>query len=332
MSFDELLERSSGFMESKVLLAGVELGVFERLAGGPASAGEIAAGIGGTPRGTEILLDALAALGFLGKDGLSYHNLPALEEHLTSRGDGNLLGMLRHRNRLFRIWAFLEERVLGEPLPEAAGITSVLTDPEANENFIRAMFAGGSRVASAVAARVDLREVRRLADLGGGPGHYLAEFAGRAQGIEPYLIDLPLTIAVARKILARNPVYPRVRFVEWDFYHEPAPPGLPPFDLIFVSAVLHAESPENNRALLRALHPMVSSGGRLIVHENTVETDRSKPREGALFAVNMLAATEGGRTYTEEEIASWGEESGFVLDSGERVGPRSYLVTLRRTT
>jgi roadblock/LC7 domain-containing protein len=70
--------------------------------------------------------------------------------------------------------------------------------------------------------------------------------------------------------------------------------------------------------------------GRLIVHENVVDLDRTTAKEAALFAVNMLAMTAGGRTYTEREIAAWGEAAGFTFASGERIHARSYLLSFRR--
>ena len=192
------------------------------------------------------------------------------------------------------------------------------------------MYAASNQVAPLVADEIDLRGVRALADLGGGPGHYLAEFARRSTGITPYLCDLPLTIAVARKILAGSPVADRIHFVEWNFYNDPAPAGLPAFDLIFISAVLHAESPARNTELLRRLHPLVAPAGRIVVQENMVESDRTSPADAALFAINMLVSTAGGRTYTKEEIASWGAAAGFIPEGSKRLSPRSCLLTLRK--
>jgi hypothetical protein len=40
--------------------------------------------------------------------------------------------------------------------------------------------------------------------------------------------------------------------------------------------------------------------------------DRTRPRGGAFFAVNMLVGTPGGGTYTEEEIRNALEQAGFV--------------------
>jgi len=328
---DRLLQMVAGFQEAKILLAGAELGVFDHLRGAGKTAGEVAAALGGNLRGTEILLDALAALEIIEKAGDVYRNRPLYEPHLTSgEGPAHFLGLLRHRNRMFRTWAFLEERVRGEPLPDALRDRAILTDPRTNEAFILAMWAGGVRNAPLVADHVDLSGVRRLADLGGGPGHYLAEFARRSPRIEPYLIDLPLTLQVARRVLAETEVFPRIHFVEWDFYTAEPPAGLAAFDLVYLSSVLHSESPEKNRVLLQRIFPLVVPGGRVIVQENVVEPGRTSPPEAALFAVNMLASTPAGRTYTEGEVLAWGEAAGFVREPGERLSGRSYLIRMRR--
>jgi SAM-dependent methyltransferase len=196
--------------------------------------------------------------------------------------------------------------------------------------FMEAMFAAGAANATAVIDRLDLTGVTTVADLGGGPGHYLVEIGRRLPSADLYLLDLPLSLESARELLRRQPGGERVRAVAWDFYDAPPPAGLPPFDLVFLSQVVHAESEERNRALLRTLRPLIAPGGRLVVHENVVEPDRTAPKEAALFAVNMLAMTAGGRTYTTAEIAAWGGEAGFTFHGGERLHARSYLVHLRR--
>ncbi|MEJ2255310.1 MAG: hypothetical protein P8Y75_13295, partial [Nitrospirota bacterium] len=64
-----------------------------------------------------------------------------------------------------------------------------------------------------------------------------------------------------------------------------------------------------------ALNP----GGRMAVQEFPVSDDRTSPPEGALFAVNMLVNTHGGRTYPAKEIMGWLRESGFVKLSQKRL-------------
>lgn len=324
---DDLDRIAIGFQESKILLAAAELRVFDLLKGEGASLPALLAKTGWDPRGARILLDALVAIGLLDKREGVYRNRPELEPRLVEEDPDHFSWMLRHRNLMFRKWASIEDRVRGvapsEPRPQ-------IGEAAANENFIRAMLSASGRTAPAVADAVPLEGVRTLADIGGGPGHYLDAFARRKPDLEPYLVDLPITLGVARKLLARSPAFERFRFVAWDAYAEPVPGVLPALDVAFLSQLVHSESPEANRGLFAKLAPRISPGGRIVVHENVLDPGRSSPRAAAVFAVNMLAMTPGGSTYTEAEIVSWGEDAGLERESGARLGERSYLVVLRK--
>jgi len=60
--------------------------------------------------------------------------------------------------------------------------------------------------------------------------------------------------------------------------------------------------------VFRALRP----GGRIAVRDLVVEPCRTRPVQGALFAVNMLANTAAGDTFTFEEFAEDLRVAGFV--------------------
>ena len=49
-----------------------------------------------------------------------------------------------------------------------------------------------------------------------------------------------------------------------------------------------------------------------MVRDHVMSPDRTHPLEGALFAMNMLAGTEGGRTYTFDEITEDLTAAGFT--------------------
>lgn len=48
-----------------------------------------------------------------------------------------------------------------------------------------------------------------------------------------------------------------------------------------------------------------------MVRDFVMSSDRTDPPAGAMFAVNMLAGTRGGNTYTYEEIAAGLVGAGF---------------------
>ena len=53
-------------------------------------------------------------------------------------------------------------------------------------------------------------------------------------------------------------------------------------------------------------------GGRIAIRDILMEEDRTRPVAGALFAVNMLVATEGGGTFTLAELREDLEAAGFA--------------------
>lgn len=327
---DRLNRIASGYVDAKILLTGAQLRVFDHLRRPGATVEAVAAAVGGQVRGVRILLDALVALEIVAKTGELYVNEPDCEAALVSDGPTQLAALLRHRNRCFRRWAFLEETIRGDS-PSLDGFSRRShEDPELNADFIRGMFAASHERVGEVLDHVDLAAVRTVADVGGGPGHYLVELARRLPDATPILVDLPETLAVAGGLLAESGVGERVRLLAWDVYADPPPTELPPLDLAFVSQLVHAEGESANRGLLAKLHGAMAPGGRVVIHENVVDPCRTSPRAGALFAVNMLAMTERGRTYSAEELEGWGREAGFDVEPGERVAERSHLVRLRR--
>jgi len=90
---------------------------------------------------------------------------------------------------------------------------------------------------------------------------------------------------------------------------DPLPPGA---DLAWVSAIVHQNSRKQNRQLFaKAFHALVPTG-RIVIRDILMHPARTHPVAGALFAVNMLVATEGGGTYTFEELREDLEAAGFV--------------------
>jgi len=312
MTPEELHRVSTGFMGAKIALAAAETGLFEIVAGGEGLTAEDAARRAETdPRATEIVLDALVALGMVEKSAGRYRLAAELEPELREDSPSQMVAMLRHRNRMFREWSRLEERL--RPHGSAPGSDrELLHDPRANRDFIRAMLWASRALAPAVVDGIDLAGVRRAADLGGGPGHYAVEIASRGDAIEVWLVDLPRTLETSQELAPLlGATRDRIHVEAWDFYEEPVPSRLPTFDLILVSQVLHAESPERNRRLLGTIAKLLEPRGRLFVHEFFVDPGRTSPSEAALFAVNMLAMTSGGRTYTVEEVGAWAREAGL---------------------
>ena len=50
----------------------------------------------------------------------------------------------------------------------------------------------------------------------------------------------------------------------------------------------------------------------MAIQDFILNADKTAPRHAALFSLNMLVATAGGASYSEDEYAAWLREAGFT--------------------
>jgi ubiquinone/menaquinone biosynthesis C-methylase UbiE len=156
-----------------------------------------------------------------------------------------------------------------------------------------------------------LRPLRftHLLDLGGASGTWTMAFLHACPSAQATLFDLPHVIPMARRRLASAGMLRRVRLVAGDFMADPLPSGV---DLAWVSAIVHQNSRAQNRSLFAKVLHALTPGGRLAIRDILMEENRTCPIAGALFAMNMLVATEGGGTFTFDELRQDLEAVGFT--------------------
>ena len=302
-----ILELARGFMASRVLLSGAELDFFTLLAGDALTADEIAAASKTELRGTVILLDALSSLGFLEKKDGRYHTEPSVAPLLSAAAPDSILPMVLHMGTVWHNWSQITDIVLGKTTP---GLRTKGALAEDNRKaFIGAMHVVASKAAPEVVAAINSGEARRLLDVGGGSGTYTLAMLSAKPEMRATLFDLPPVIAMARERFQSAHMLDRVELIAGDFYKDELPPG---HDLALLSAIIHQNSFEQNEALYGKIYRALDSGGRIVVRDHVMSADRTQPLEGALFAMNMLAGTAGGRTYTFDEIKDGLMSAGFT--------------------
>jgi ubiquinone/menaquinone biosynthesis C-methylase UbiE len=178
----------------------------------------------------------------------------------------------------------------------------------------------GAPKADRIVAEAGVGRARRLLDVGGGPATYTKAFLAASPDLSATLFDLPAVVEIARERLEQAGLLSRVTLVAGDFETDELPPG---HDLAWLSAIIHQNSPDQNDALFARIFRALVPGGRLLVRDHVMDATRTRPRAGALFAVNMLVGTAGGGTYTFDEIRAGLARAGFtrirLLRSGERM-------------
>ncbi|MBN1395082.1 MAG: hypothetical protein JW959_08670 [Pirellulales bacterium] len=296
----------NGFRAACVIGAAAELDVWTALDGNPLSADEFAERLDCDLRATAMLLDALVALGLLEKREGRYAPPPELRDWLVEDGADTVLPMLRHAANIMRGWSQLAWTVKGGiPVPRPSSIRGPRADID---SFIAAMHTVSGPVADEVVRQLGPLKFNRLLDVGGASGTWTLALLRAAPGATAAIFDLPEAVALAKLRLARSEFADRVSFVAGDFHRDELPGGC---DFAWVSAICHQHSRRLNRELFAKVFRALVSGGRIAVRDVVMEPCRTRPVEGALFAINMLVNTSHGGTFTFDEYAEDLRAAGF---------------------
>lgn len=271
-----ILDLARNFMESRILLTGAELDLFTLLAPGPLSAEEITARIRGDSRAMIILLDALAALDLLVKKEGRYSCPPQVANFLSMNSLSSVLPMVHHMAHLWPRWSRLTGVASGVESSRTDAGPSMEKKKEEMEAFIGAMHNIASSLAPKVVAAVDPGKAKFLLDVGGASGTYTLAFLQAVPRMKATLFDKPEVVEIARQRLGQAGVLDRVTLAGGDFYRDELPSG---HDLAFVSAIIHQNSLEQNLDLYGKIHRSLVPGGRIIIRDHIMESDRIRPRE-----------------------------------------------------
>jgi SAM-dependent methyltransferase len=305
-SAGELLEVGNHFAARAVQVA-VRFGVWDALEAGACGAAELALLLGTEARATGLLCDALVALGLLRKRDGVYALTAWTAEHLVRGKPGYDGGLVLMDDACWNDWGRLDEAVRTGKLAGRARLFH--EDPARTELLLRALWRRALRMAPPLVEALALAGEGRLLDVGGGLGGFTAALLRAAPGWRATLFDLPQVAAMARAQLASEGLAAHVDVVEGDFHRDALPGG---HDLVLLAAIVHGNSPEQNAALMKKCAAALNPGGRVVVRDYLMSDDLTDPAPGALFALQMLLVTEGGRDYSVSEIGSWMREAGLV--------------------
>ncbi|MDR3109014.1 MAG: hypothetical protein LBU65_04915 [Planctomycetaceae bacterium] len=310
-SIDKLRRVSSAYQETCVLAAAGELDLFTAILqnGSPLTAERLAAFCGVDCRALTVLLDALAAAGYLVKNNGSYAVAGEYVELLDSRSPSTYVPMIRHLANVQRAWTQLARTVKTGTRTDTP--PSILGADEDNVSFIWAMNSvAGTLVEPTIESlrNANLLTFKNFIDIGGASGTYTQAFLRALPESRAAIFDLPVGIAAARKRFIGSEFEQRVTLIEGDIFNNDFPTG---FDFAWISAIIHQFDRAESCALYRKTWDSLKSGGVVAVRDFVMSSDRTSPRDGALFGINMLVETPHGMVYTFDEIKSDLESVGF---------------------
>jgi len=289
-----------GFMAAKYLFAATEIGVFDVLARGPASLGELATSTGIPSRTLGIVAAAMVSLGLLEQDGSRYRNSETAEAFLADiPGRLDLRPILRYFDEIvYPRWEKFAEAIrTDQGQPQFSKFTT-----HQQQMFSAAVEVFSAPGAVALAGSYDFGRHHRLLDIAGGTGSFLIAVLQHHNALKGTLFELPGACAVARQRLANELEGSRIDVMEGDVFKDPLPGG---HDVVLIANVVHVFSAAHNIELMRKIRAHVMPGARLLLVDLWTDPSHSQPFAAALMSGQFLLTSGEGQVYSEQEADEW---------------------------
>ncbi len=313
--------------DAVVLLSLHEVGAYGALAAGPATADEVARKLGLVARRLKPFLELAAHLGMIRyEDGrfwlhqgdekffdptLPYGvGLPAttMPQFLDSRGRA-------------------PDILRGGPTIEVAAAGGK-TSTEKKAEFLRYMDAVTREPAKELAALIPDGDVRRIIDLGCGPGTYAYAALERFPDAQALLADRPEAGGEIGRITAGRGLAGRATFQAINLCCDEIPAGQ---DIAILSNVVHCFGAETNAGLIQRIARSLAPGGSLLLKDCAMDDDRGGPVGVLRFGISMAMFTEEGAIYSAREAIEWCRAAGLRDFSTHHIeADENYVVVARR--
>jgi len=312
-----LFDIVAGFAYTQVLYACVRLKLFDLLSReGPQSTDALAQRLSLPRERAERLLAAAASLRLVDSRGPDRWGLGALGAPIVAQPA--IAAMVEHHATLYRDLADPLPLLRGErertglsgywPYADTApGAAPEQLTPERIAEYSALMSASQPLVAEQVLDAYPLHRHRRLLDVGGGEGAFVAAVAQRAPQPGLMLFDLPAVADRARARLAAQGLGGRVQVHGGSFFTDPLPTGA---DVATLVRVLFDHPDERVLALLRAVRAALPPEGTLLVAEPMSGTPGAHAIGDAYYGLYLLAMGRG-RSRTPRQLAVLLQAAGF---------------------
>ena len=309
-SFEELYRMLIAPIKSKLLLTGIELGVFNYLSE-PKPAEAVAEAIGTHPENTRRFLDGLVASDLAVKKKGLYQNTPITHTFFMEGSPIYMGQMCTLQAQMFFALNDLPKLVKEGPTssPEVDVKTEEMWAQFAELYMTCYELTGPTQQAVEIVSELpEFLSMRKMLDLGGGPGLIGIAIVAEHPGMKGVIFDLPSIIKVAEKFIREYEMEDWIDVLAGDYNHDPIGEG---YDLIWTSNALNFGKDEMD-SLMKKIYDALNLGGVFISFHEGLTHERTKPE---IMVLGLLSAVLRGQDIFFDQ--------GFIADSMLRVGFKS---------
>ena len=324
-----------GFVDYWVLVAAIELGLFDALAraarsgAGAVSVDDVADALGTSPPHTGALLDAHVALGFVESVPGGYVLSDTAERYLTTDGAASMVELVAVANGPHGNWPSLADTVR-----RGAPAAPVDDDPVAFYlPLVVATFPTQHRAAGRLAARIGIGRTSgpRILDLGCGGAPWALALTLACDGATAVVNDLPGVIELAGEKATALGLADRVELRPGSYFDVELEDAV--YDIVVLAHVCRAEGESGARRLIERTRCALRPGGRVILADYFRGSTRTANPFAALMGATMMASTRHGDTFTGPQVVGWLHDAGLAdIRLHEPIGGQQCYVAIKPPT
>ncbi len=309
----QVFDLCSGFVYSQILLACVELDIFEILRDRPQTAEAIAARAGLDLTAAERLLNAAVSLKLVSRRAGGRYGLGMRGAAIA--GNGGLIEMIKHHRMFYadmrdpvallkgshtntelaRYWAYARGEGRNLENRDIAPYSALMSKSQ-------------TLVADMLLDIYPLEKHRVLIDIGGGDGEFILRAAARHPHLSFKHFDLPAVSKLAMSRFDAAGLNDRAVSTGGSFFDTALPAGA---DVATLIRIIHDHNEKNARAILAAARRALASSGVLLIAEPLAGTAGAEPMSDAYFAFYLMAMG-SGRPRTFDELKALVLGAGFA--------------------
>lgn len=294
------------YWETKIILTAVKLDVFSAIGERPKIVQDIAGRIQADEPTLALLLNALVAMKLLTKEGDLYGNSSMTLKHLARPSPQYVGHLLLLHDAEWNNWGNLEGTI--RTGRRAVDRHVFETDPELGNNVLAVLNRIGRQSGPDFAKRLKLVGNEQLLDLGGGAGTNAIAFCQVYAELCATVFDLPATLKMTKEAVKDAGLESRITLHPGDFNRDPLGG---PYDVVLMSDILHYQTFQMNRDLVKKVFVSLAPGGRLIIKDRFLDETGTGPAWTTAFTIHILVNTQHGSCYKCSDAMQWMTTSGF---------------------
>jgi len=322
----DLVKLSDQYRQSAILHFAVSQHLFDHTTDA-VSALVISQKLGWVGNKAKIFLNGLVALGLLRKTGEFYTNAPLTQRFLVSTSSEFIGPIIDHQRLQWQNWPRLGEILQSTGSMDFQQENRFKHDIAARDAFNDAMVRFSQPMVDVLKELPIFDGAKKVIDLAGGHGTYIAEVATRHPQVQGEIWDLAATRQSAEKTTEKYQLTGRLTFKERNLL-DLASYQSESADVIMVNDCLHYFTRAETTTLIRNASGLVSEGGALLVLSMSLDEDEIHPALSADFSLHMMVNTVHGELHPTAWIAQQIEDQGFEVVQ-EPIGRYSLLIGRR---